>query len=121
MPLRSTRSGASRRLELIAPLLPVPKCKIAHIILGLGMADERLATADTTQCMGTELPPAASMLMQSLRSVGYTTATALADVVDNSIAAGARIIRISLAPAPVHTSRLWTMVRAWTNVLLSRL
>jgi hypothetical protein len=35
--------------------------------------------------------------MQSLRSVGYTTAAALADLIDNSIAAKARTIRISVA------------------------
>lgn len=47
---------------------------------------------------GVELPPSASMLMQSLRSVGYTASTALADVIDNSIAANARTIRISFMP-----------------------
>ena len=38
---------------------------------------------------GLELPPVAPMLMQSLRAVGYTAPAALADLVDNSIAAGA--------------------------------
>jgi hypothetical protein len=37
------------------------------------------------------------MLMQSLRSVGYSTAAALADLVDNSIAAKATSVRISVA------------------------
>lgn len=50
---------------------------------------------------GFELPPVSSMLMQSLRSVGYSTATALADIIDNSIAAGAHTIRIFLTPTPV--------------------
>jgi hypothetical protein len=49
---------------------------------------------------GIELPPIASMLMQSLRSVGYSTAAALADLIDNSIAASARTVRISVAIAP---------------------
>ncbi len=49
---------------------------------------------------GIELPPVASMLMQSLRSVGYSTAAALADLVDNSIAAKARTVRISVAMMP---------------------
>ncbi len=40
------------------------------------------------------------MLMQSLRSVGYTAATALADIVDNSIAASAKTINISLTLTP---------------------
>lgn len=47
-----------------------------------------------------ELPPVASMLMQSLRSVGYSTSAALADLVDNSIAAEAKAVRISVAMFP---------------------
>ena len=65
------------------------------------MTDGRVPAAETMQSAGRVLPPAASMLMQSLRSVGYTTATALADVIDNSIAADARTIRISFTPTPV--------------------
>jgi Histidine kinase-, DNA gyrase B-, and HSP90-like ATPase len=65
------------------------------------MTNKRVATAETTQATGIELPPVASMLMESLRSVGYTTATALADIIDNSIAANARTIRVSLTPAPI--------------------
>lgn len=53
-----------------------------------------------TERSGVELPPVASMLMQSLRSVGYSTAAALADIVDNSIAAKARTVRISVAMMP---------------------
>jgi len=49
---------------------------------------------------GLELPPVASMLMQSLRSVGYTTAAALADLVDNSIAARAQVVRICVTMVP---------------------
>jgi hypothetical protein len=47
-----------------------------------------------------ELPPVASILMQSLRSVGYTAAAALADLVDNSIAAQAQTVRICVARTP---------------------
>jgi hypothetical protein len=41
--------------------------------------------------------------MQSLRAVGYTTAAALADLVDNSIAAGSRkeAIRFGVTPEPM--------------------
>lgn len=46
------------------------------------------------QSSGLELPPVAPQLMQSLRSVGYTTPAALADLVDNSIAAGAHNVAI---------------------------
>ena len=59
-----------------------------------------MITAETGNAAGMEMPPVASMLMQSLRSVGYTTAAALADIIDNSVAANARIIRIALPPAP---------------------
>ena len=55
---------------------------------------------------GMELPPLASMLMQSLRSVGYNTAAALADLVDNSIAAEARTVRIALSMVPVPYAAL---------------
>lgn len=54
---------------------------------------------DTSPPTGMELPPVASMLMQSLRSVGYTTAAALADLVDNSIAAQAHNVRICVSMA----------------------
>lgn len=51
---------------------------------------------------GIELPPVASLLMQSLRSVGYSTSAALADLVDNSISAVSRTVDISVSmrPAP---------------------
>lgn len=49
---------------------------------------------------GLEVPPAASQLMQSLRSIGYTTSAALADIVDNSIGAGATRIDIDFAHSP---------------------
>jgi hypothetical protein len=55
---------------------------------------ERLASA------GVELPPVAPLLMQSLRAVGYTTPAAVADLVDNSIAAAARNVAIRFAATP---------------------
>lgn len=39
-------------------------------------------------------PPKASAMMEALRGLGYSTATALADVVDNSISAGATEVRL---------------------------
>lgn len=41
-----------------------------------------------------ELPPRASALVESLRDMGYSLPTALADVIDNSITAGARNVRL---------------------------
>jgi len=40
------------------------------------------------------VPPRASAMLEALRGLGYTTASALADIVDNSIAANASVIRI---------------------------
>jgi hypothetical protein len=44
--------------------------------------------------VGEPLPPRADAMMESLRSVGYDLETAVADIVDNSISAGARDIDI---------------------------
>ncbi len=41
-----------------------------------------------------DAPPQAKILIESMRDIGYTLETALADVVDNSISAGARNISI---------------------------
>ena len=38
--------------------------------------------------------PSPDILMNSLRSIGYSFQTALADIIDNSISAGAKNIRI---------------------------
>jgi hypothetical protein len=43
-----------------------------------------------------ELMPNAKMLLSSLRSVGYTEETAIADIIDNSISANASIINIHI-------------------------
>lgn len=53
----------------------------------------------TEHSAGVELPPVAPMLMESLRAVGYSTSAALADLVDNSIAAGATKVEITFSGA----------------------
>ena len=40
------------------------------------------------------VPPRAAVLAESLRDVGYSLQTAVADVIDNSVAAGARNVRL---------------------------
>ncbi len=40
------------------------------------------------------LPPDASVMIEALRGLGYTTATAIADLIDNSISAGATDVSI---------------------------
>lgn len=48
-------------------------------------------------CMQTvEITPSASSLMQSLRGIGYSPETAVADLVDNSISAGATTVDINI-------------------------
>lgn len=49
---------------------------------------------------GREIPPVAPMLMESLRAVGYSTEAALADLIDNSIAARAHNVAITFAAEP---------------------
>ena len=46
------------------------------------------------------MPPMAPMLMQSLRAVGYTTPAAVADLVDNSVAAAGRNVAIRFSGVP---------------------
>lgn len=41
-----------------------------------------------------EVPPRASVLVESLRDIGYSLQTAVADVIDNSLTAGARTIEL---------------------------
>ncbi len=39
-------------------------------------------------------PPKATAMIEALRGLGYSTATALADIIDNSISASARSVNI---------------------------
>jgi signal transduction histidine kinase len=43
-------------------------------------------------------PPQAALLVESMRDMGYSLKTALADIVDNSITAGATHIRVMAPP-----------------------
>lgn len=45
-------------------------------------------------------PPSAFLLMDSLRSIGYSFNAAAADIVDNSISAQAKTIQLSVSPDP---------------------
>jgi len=51
--------------------------------------------SDELNPMGRSAPPRAALLVEALRGLGYSTATALADIVDNSIAAEASRVDIS--------------------------
>lgn len=44
----------------------------------------------------TDVPPRASAVLHSLRAVGYDLPTAIADIIDNSIAAGATTVRVRM-------------------------
>jgi len=43
---------------------------------------------------GRDAPPRSGAMVEALRGLGYSAATALADIIDNSIAAGAREVRL---------------------------
>lgn len=53
---------------------------------------------DTGSREGPENPPHPFALVEAMRSIGYTPPTAIADLVDNSVTAGARTIAIRIAP-----------------------
>jgi hypothetical protein len=44
------------------------------------------------------LPPFAPVLLESMRAIGYSFQSALADIIDNSISAGAKIVDIRFSP-----------------------
>ena len=52
-------------------------------------------------------PPKAAAMVEALRGLGYTTATALADLIDNSISADAKIITINF-----H----WAALDSWISI-----
>ncbi len=54
-----------------------------------------------------ENAPSPSVLMNSMRSIGYTFKTALADIVDNSISASAKNVYITI---PVNDSDLYVTI-----------
>lgn len=53
-------------------------------------------------------PPRAAAMIESLRGLGYNTATALADIIDNSIAADAKTVELAFE---------WGNGRHWISVL----
>jgi hypothetical protein len=55
-----------------------------------------------------DAPPRADAMIESLRGLGYTSATALADIIDNSITAGAERIDVGLEWAG-SDSRIWIL------------
>jgi hypothetical protein len=52
-------------------------------------------------------PPHASSMLESLRGLGYATSTAIADLIDNSISAGADEVYVHLE---------WTGERSWVRI-----
>lgn len=45
-----------------------------------------------------QLPPLAPVLLESMRAIGYSFESALADIIDNSISAGAKTVQIRFYP-----------------------
>jgi hypothetical protein len=59
-----------------------------------------LSTEANQTLRGTRVPPNAAALVESLRDIGYSLDTALADIIDNSITAGSGLIDIMFDPEP---------------------
>jgi hypothetical protein len=53
-----------------------------------------MTSEDDQEALYDQAPPAASSLLEALRGLGYSPEAAIADLIDNSIAAGARHVRI---------------------------
>ena len=57
------------------------------------------------------VPPKASAMIEALRGLGYTAASALADLIDNSISARARerrnLVLLGRGGEPYHCPRQW--------------
>lgn len=53
-----------------------------------------MTMSDHQQDLFDHAPPAASAMLEALRGIGYSAETAIADLIDNSIAAGAQHIRV---------------------------
>ena len=51
-----------------------------------------MSTACTAASRRIDVAPRASVLIESMREIGYSLPTAMADIVDNSLAAGAQRI-----------------------------
>ena len=54
------------------------------------------------------VPPRASAMIEALRGLGYTTGTALADIIDNSISAGARHVDVAFG---------WAGHDSWVSIV----
>ena len=55
-----------------------------------------------------EVPPDASSMIESMRAYGYTLATAVADLIDNSVAAGCTTVRLQFE---------WAGADSWVTIL----
>ena len=60
-----------------------------------------------------ETPPFAPVLMESTRAIGYSLEAAIADIIDNSVAAKAGKVQLSFFRKAMHMSQFWIMVPVW--------
>lgn len=91
-------SNAGRALRFLGfevrPRPPFP-----HTALEISNANQMSGSPNSMAHGDSENPPHPYALIEALRSVGYTPSTALADLIDNSISAGARTIRVAVEPS----------------------
>jgi hypothetical protein len=73
-------------------------------MIDIGTIARRSARARRT---GEAVPPNPSDLIASVREFGYTLPTALADLIDNSLSAGASLFRSLLSRLRGEPASLW--------------
>src|SRR4051794_23340750 len=88
------------RVSVAASQAPRPRIRqVCEAWPGLsaraGMRQPRVGTATTGVETSIPVPPHAAALAESMRDIGYTLETAIADIIDNSISAGASRIDLS--------------------------
>ena len=65
------------------------------------------------------LPPVAPVLLESMRAIGYSAPAAIADLVDNSISAGAKDVHIRIATSPPYCLAILDNGRGMTDDILT--
>lgn len=84
--------------------------RLSGILFSDSFQNANMSETENLVSDGISVPPKASSMLESLRGMGYTAETAIADVVDNSISAGADRILIDLHLGKTPDSH-WLAIR----------
>ena len=75
---------------------------------GVAMGGKTEGDTSISELNGLNMPPSASILLGALRGMGYSPGAAVADIIDNSITAGAKNVHINFA---------WNGEDSWISIL----